>query len=540
MKIGIFHGYELVGSGSNQSTRYLAQTLAASGHEVHVLCREPFPATIDFIYKAIQWDDVGRSKTLFEREENKNGGCILHQLPIPPVNAVYLTDAQRPGNVKGFVDLTDEELKEYHRFVVNSLRSVLEAYPVEILHNNHIVYQPVAAAEACEELNIPFVIYPRGSAIEYTVRHDKRYQELALNPVLKASGIIIGNTEVRDRITNLYPEHKDQILSKTEIVGLGVDTSLFHPVEKKNRKKTIEEIYKYAPFGGKSPELSNKLYSYLDRGEFGAITNYRDVYQAKQPDSDLLEKLEKIPWDSNILLYVGSTIAGKGLQTLIVALPFILRQNPNTHLLLVGAGVSREIFEALVYAISTGNEALFDTLVEKGFDLDPVELSGPWTDVKTFLSNNETRADLFIYGSTLLEHIHFLGRLDHHLLRYVFPCADVAIFPSIIAEAYPNVLLESLANGVLPMASYFSGFACGLNDLIPHLGQDLLDLMKISVDDSIRIPALIDNLSRILSDSITEKISPKLRKIAVENYDWKILAQQMVTIYSKFIKSCQT
>ncbi len=194
----------------------------------------------------------------------------------------------------------------------------------------------------------------------------------------------------------------------------------------------------------------------MDKGEIQAITDFRKAYQIKQPDSNLIEKLEKIPWDSNILIYVGATIAGKGLQTLIVALPFILKQNPNTHLVLVGSGVSRELFEALVYAIAKRNESLLDILVDKGFDFDPVELSGPWTDVKAFLSSNKTKTDLFNYGSNLLEHVHFLGRLDHHILRYVFPCSDIGFFPSIIPEAYANVLFESLSNGVLPVVSYFS------------------------------------------------------------------------------------
>ena len=537
MKIGIFHGYELVGSGSNQSTSYLARALAKLGHEVHILCREQFPDSIDFLDKAIRWDNDGQSKILFNKEGNNNGTCIMHQLPIPPVNAVYITDTQRPGYVKAFHDLTDEELMEYHRFVVNSLRYVLKANPVEILHNNHIVYQPVAAAEVCEELNIPFIIYPRGSAIEYTVRNDMRYQKLALDPILKANGLIIGNHEVRDRIINLYPEYRDEILSKTEIVGLGVDTSLFFPVEKKQREKSIEKIHKYAPFGGKSPELLQELHSRLDKGEIQAITDFRKAYQIKQPDSNLIEKLEKIPWDSNILIYVGATIAGKGLQTLIVALPFILKQNPNTHLVLVGSGVSRELFEALVYAIAKRNESLLDILVDKGFDFDPVELSGPWTDVKAFLSNNKTKTDLFNYGSNLLEHVHFLGRLDHHILRYVFPCSDIGFFPSIIPEAYANVLFESLSNGVLPVVSYFSGLKCGIDSLVPHLGQDLVDLMKIPVNDATRIPGLIKNISRILSVSNIEIISQKLRKIAVDNYDWDIRARQMTDVYSKFISN---
>ena len=535
MKIGIFHGYELIGSGSNQSTRYFARALAAAGHEVHVLCREPAPAAIEFLDKAIQWNDVGESKLLFERDGNNRGVCILHQLPLPPVNAVYITDTQRPGNVKAFSDLTDEELKEYHSFVVKSLHAVLRAYPVDILHTNHAVYQPVAAAEVCEELAIPFIIYPRGSALEYTIRHDNRYQELALQAILQADGLIIGNAEVRDRITKLYPDYRGEILAKTEIVGIGVDTSLFLPVQKQQRRQSIEKIFAYTPFNGKSPQLTQELYARLETGDIGAVTDYRTAYHIKQPDSDLVAKLQKIPWESKILIFVGATIVGKGLQAVIVALPFLLKQNPAVHLVIAGSGVSREIFEALVYAITAKNEKLLDKLVEKGYDLDPIESKGPWHDIKSFLADKQNKAELFANGSKLSEHVHFLGRLDHELLRHVFPCADVGIFPSIVPEAYGNVVLESLSNGVLPMASYFSGLACGLDELATHLGNELVDLLKIPVDKETRIPGLIKNLSHILSDRSLETIGPKLRAIAVNNFDWAIRARQMVAAYAKLL-----
>ena len=85
------------------------------------------------------------------------------------------------------------------------------------------------------------------------------------------------------------------------------------------------------------------------------------------------------------------------------------------------------------------------------------------------------------------------------------------------------------------MASYFSGLACGLDELVPFLGQELVDMMKISIDDAARIPGLIKSLSRILSNKDLEAIGQKLRMIAVENFDWEIRAQQMVAAYSKFI-----
>ena len=33
MRIGVYHGYELTGSGSNEYTRYLARALAREGHD---------------------------------------------------------------------------------------------------------------------------------------------------------------------------------------------------------------------------------------------------------------------------------------------------------------------------------------------------------------------------------------------------------------------------------------------------------------------------------------------------------------------------
>ena len=61
--------------------------------------------------------------------------------------------------------------------------------------------------------------------------------------------------------------------------------------------------------------------------------------------------------------------------------------------------------------------------------------------------------------------------------------------------------------------------------------------MKIPVNDATRIPGLIKNITRILSNSNIELISQKLRKIAVENYDWDIRARQMTDVYSQFISN---
>jgi glycosyltransferase involved in cell wall biosynthesis len=103
----------------------------------------------------------------------------------------------------------------------------------------------------------------------------------------------------------------------------------------------------------------------------------------------------------------------------------------------------------LVYAISQSNKDLLFQLCEKGLDLDRNELTGPWEDIQKYLDKPEHLSVVLEKGKGIESHIHFLGRLDHSRLRYVFPCADLAIFPSVIPEAYPLVVMESLSNGVI-------------------------------------------------------------------------------------------
>ena len=47
MKIVIWHGYLLAGTGSNVYTRALAREWAREGHDVTVVCQEPRPERLD-------------------------------------------------------------------------------------------------------------------------------------------------------------------------------------------------------------------------------------------------------------------------------------------------------------------------------------------------------------------------------------------------------------------------------------------------------------------------------------------------------------
>ena len=533
MKIGLYHGYELTGSGSNEYTRYLARAFLQAGQEVHIICREQHPEKIPYLTDVLRWNINGGSEVLLSKSSNKFN-CYLHQLPHANVRPVFITDKQREGNVKSFRSLSDQELSDYHKLNQFLLAKILSRFQLDVLHANHLVYQPIAALPACNKTKTPLIIFPHGSAIEYTIKSDDRFKQLALQGILGCNGLIIGNHEVQNRILGLYPDHRDFILDKSCIVGVGVDTSLFQPVERKMRVKSIEMLIGSNNSGGKNPNLTASLHHRITNGELEAVRDYWNAYDHSLPDTNLNDHLRRIPWDQNILLFVGALTVGKGLQSLISALPFILQKCPQTHLVIVGAGAYREVLEAYVFAIQDSNQKLIIQLADRGTDLDRNELTGPWEDVKSFLGESKNLEELLKIGKGLENHIHFLGRLDHSRLQYLFPCADLAIFPSVISEAYPLVLMESLSNGVLPMVSYFSGFKDGVDELIPFLGEQMIEKIRIPMKNEIRIQTIISNLCHLLSIKSIRTLGPTLRKIAVENHDWKLQASKMLSAYCRF------
>jgi glycosyltransferase involved in cell wall biosynthesis len=449
---------------------------------------------------------------------------------------VYLTDKPRHGNVKSFIDLTDAELDEVHRVNEQAIRHILARHPLDVLHANHLVYQPVAALRPCREAGVPLIVYPHGSAIEYVVKHDARYRSRALDALLGCAGWISGSREVRDRILALYPEHADRLAAKCRIVGVGVDTRLFQPVARAGRAEAIRRLQATEGRGGKPPALVRELHAQLARGDRDAVRAYRDRYDQRLPDDDLNEHLARIPWDGKILLFVGALTVGKGLQSLITALPAILERHPDAHLVIVGSGTYREVLEALVYGLARGDLPLLGHLCSKGQDLDANALTGPWEDVEAFTEDAGRLERLRAGAGRLLDHVHFLGRLDHDRLRYLFPCADLAVFPSVIPEAYPLVVFESLANGVLPVVSDFSGLRECIDAIEPDLGAVWTDRMRIPVEPEDRIRRLAAQCDALLADPARPALSPALRRLAEERFDWSVRAEQMAEAYARLIR----
>ena len=120
MRILIFHGYLLRGTGSNIYNANLARALAALGHEVHLLCQDR------------SWDAPGRAVT-------------VHIPDIGRVLPVYVADTYEGFDAKTYPELTDEELDHYLAANVEAVRA---APPPDLALANHLVMGPVILARA--------------------------------------------------------------------------------------------------------------------------------------------------------------------------------------------------------------------------------------------------------------------------------------------------------------------------------------------------------------------------------------------------------
>ena len=88
----------------------------------------------------------------------------------------------------------------------------------------------------------------------------------------------------------------------------------------------------------------------------------------------------------------------------------------------------------------------------------------------------------------------FTGYLTHHELRYLFPCCDVAIFPSVVAEAGPLVFLEALASGCFPLGTYFAGMAASIDSVAHVLENEDVEVMKINHDEKDSVKNIAENV----------------------------------------------
>ena len=199
MRILIFHGYLLRGTGSNIYNANLVRTLAQLGHEVHLLCQD--------------------------RDWTPPEGVTVHIPDIGRVLPVYVADTYEGFDAKPFPDLTDAELDNYIAANVEAVRAVPEP---DVALANHLVMGPLILARARVS---PYAVKIHGSALEYTVRPNReRFLPYALEGIRGAAGVLVGSEHTANSLFEVLVD-EPSLPDRTRLGPPGVDVHEFRPRE---------------------------------------------------------------------------------------------------------------------------------------------------------------------------------------------------------------------------------------------------------------------------------------------------------------------
>jgi glycosyltransferase involved in cell wall biosynthesis len=199
MRILVFHGYMLRGTGSNIYNANLARALANLGHEVHLLCQD---------------------------RETRIEGVEVHNPDIHGLLPVYVKDPYEGFEVKAFPELSEEELDRYIEANVSAVRAVAERVGgIDLALANHLVMGPAILARAGVA---PFAAKIHGSALEYTVKPHPRFLPYAREGMEAAQGVLVGSRHTAESLWAALPEVAG-LEEKTRLGPPGVDTDEFSP-----------------------------------------------------------------------------------------------------------------------------------------------------------------------------------------------------------------------------------------------------------------------------------------------------------------------
>jgi glycosyltransferase involved in cell wall biosynthesis len=193
MRILLWHGYLLGGTGSNVYTRALAREWSRAGHDVVVVCQEPHADRYDL------------------------GGAKVFRPNVGGLLPVFVLDRYEGVEAKLLQDFTREERE---RYVALNATAICALAPADLVFANHVLLgAPVGMASG-----LPFAVKAHGSELEYSMRGNAELSAWAKQTLEHAQAVFVGSAHIRTVLEDVVG-HVDRVHE----VPPGVDTEEFRP-----------------------------------------------------------------------------------------------------------------------------------------------------------------------------------------------------------------------------------------------------------------------------------------------------------------------
>ena len=260
MRIFVWHGYLLGGTGSNIYARQLSREWSREGHEVVVFSQEPHPERFDL------------------------GGAETVRPDVGGFLPVFVIDEYEGYEVKRVQDSTREELDAWVAANADAMR---ERLPADFVFVNHVLLGgPVGAA-----VGAPYVVKAHGSELEYSMRGNPGLSAWGQECLAGARATIVGSEHIRGVLADVCGQTED-----VHEISPGVDVDLWEPAPRDEALAALlAECRRDPPNPGNAEE--------------------------RLPDEGNADRLETfLAGDRPTVVYFGKLIENKGVHILFEAL----------------------------------------------------------------------------------------------------------------------------------------------------------------------------------------------------------------------------
>jgi len=462
VRVLIFHGYLLGGTGSNIYNASLAAALVRAGHEVHLLCQERRPGELPFVDAVGDW----AGGDLAVRVLRQPVRCTVYRPDIGGLLPVYVADRYEGVEAKPFAELSEDEVAAYLERNVAAVREVAERVEPEAALANHLVMGPAILARA----GVPYAMKVHGSALEYTVKPHPRFLPYAREGTRSARAVLVGSRHTAQSLWAALGEA--DLPERTRLGPPGVDVEAFAPREPEEAAAGLARLgeslaaaaapaeqappaAEVAPAAQAPPaaEAGRPAEGARSRGESSFA---RDTAAAARAVASLR------PGRDRLVAFVGKLIVSKGIDLLLAAWPLVRARVPDARLIVVGFGAWEEQARRLQDALARRDLwearaiAREGRAAEGGQEKRAAEggQAKPLRHLLEFLDAVDPEELGDVSGAVV-----FTGRLEHSELAELLPAAEALVVPSTFPEAFGMVAAEAAACGALPIGAAHSGLA---------------------------------------------------------------------------------
>jgi glycosyltransferase involved in cell wall biosynthesis len=260
MRILLWHGYLLEGTGSNVYTRAIAREWARAGHEVVVFCQDPAPERFDLAGASVVRPEIGGRLPVFVLDRYQGLEAVLLQ-DMPPA--------------------------ERERYVAANAAALREYLPADVVFANHVLMGgPVGAASGAR-----FGVKAHGSELEYSMRGNVELEAWGAEALHGAEAVFVGSAHVRQVLEDVVG-HVDRVYE----VPPGVDVDEFVVRPRAEALPALVEECRADP-----PNPGNRQERLPDEGNDRRIAEF-------------------LAGDAPTVLYFGKLLYNKGVHVLFEAL----------------------------------------------------------------------------------------------------------------------------------------------------------------------------------------------------------------------------